>query len=270
MGKLAHLWPLAAPMKFRPPFFLFGLVVAVYALSYSGAFTVDDEHLFVSGALTFAQTDQLTAPQVYGNTRIHGSYHDVEPGQAVLAALFVHWADAARLGRVQTLFFFNILVTALTVGLVYVTVRVRNYSVRVALATALLYAFTTAAWPYAQTYYRDPLAAFFFMLAYLGFELSIVRPRVAAGSIGGLILGLGLIGGLLAKTTTAVGLIVFPLAALAQIPRHPVTWPNLKWPVVAAVIMEVIPSPKCVIEGKTESRNEKCRPFKIKKLRPFG
>jgi len=225
-------------MKGRTAFFLFALLCAVYALSYGGAFTVDDEHLFASGALSLAERGRFEVPQVYGNTRIQGEYRDVEPGQVVLGSLLVRWADFIHLGRVQSMFLLNIGITALTAIVVYATLLVLNYSLSVAVVGALLYGLTTLAWVYATTYYRDPLAALALAVAYLGFEVAFTPNRSKAGRWWGAALCVvGLIGGLLAKSTVMVALVIFPLVALIRLPREQLTWAKLKWPLVAAAIV---------------------------------
>ncbi|MEK7276996.1 MAG: hypothetical protein AAB427_06575, partial [Chloroflexota bacterium] len=68
----------------RTAVFVFTLLVSIYSLTYSGAFTTDDEHLFVGGAESLARLGDYEAKQAYGNSRTRGNIQDVEPGQAVV------------------------------------------------------------------------------------------------------------------------------------------------------------------------------------------
>ncbi len=215
---------------------LFGLLFAVYGLSYSGAFTADDEHLFVSGAQSLAQWGQLEAPQVYGNTRFHDEWRDVEPAQPILGALLVAWGDVQGLGRAQAPFILNSIVTALTACVVFLAARVRA-SFRTALIVALLYGLATTAWPYAKTYYRDPLAALLLAIAYWGYELARGPARRAAGIS---LIVFGIAGGLLAKTTVAVALLAIPVAAMLESGRGLFSWPRLKWSLVVAAALVIV------------------------------
>jgi hypothetical protein len=211
---------------------LFGGLLAIYGLSYSGAFTADDEHLFISGAQSLAQSGQFEAPQVYGNARMQDDWRDVEPLQPLLGAMLITVADALALGRTQTPFILNSIVTALTACVVFLTARIRA-PLQTAVIIAVLYGVATTAWPYAKTYFRDPLAALMLAIAYLGYELAHDPPQRVRGWI---LIVLGLAGGLLAKSTTAIALIAFPVAALLESGRDAFSWPRLRVPLVAATI----------------------------------
>jgi hypothetical protein len=59
----------------------------------------------------------------------------------------------------------NVLVTALTVVLVYLTVFLLVRSQVASVTTAFIYGFGTLAWPYSGTFFSEPLAALFVMTA---------------------------------------------------------------------------------------------------------
>lgn len=105
-------------------------------------------------------------------------YAQYEPGQPVVALPF-YWA-----GRAAAAFFpsgahayivrffvslFGAFVTAATVATLYRLVGALGYGERIAVALALLYGLATFAWPYARTFYAEPLttlallAAFFWL-----------------------------------------------------------------------------------------------------------
>ena len=81
--------------------FVFTFLFSVYGLSYSGTFSSDDEHIFAASSQNLSRQGNLSIPQVYGNSRLQvlskmPFYTAVEPGHAIVGAIFVRLAD--RLG----------------------------------------------------------------------------------------------------------------------------------------------------------------------------
>ncbi|MBI3362689.1 MAG: hypothetical protein HY023_16430 [Chloroflexi bacterium] len=221
----------------RPMPLIFALLVAIYGLSYSGTFTADDEHLFISGAQSLARTGRLEANQVYGNSRFQGIFRDVEPGQALVGSLLVRQADKYELGRTQTPFLMNMFATALTACFVYLAVMALGYRNAVAVLAGILYGTATMAWPYAKTYFRDPLAALMLAGASWGCELALAQSRsrtvrlIGWGAMAGF-----LVGGMLAKSTVAVAIPILPAVALLRSWRGRVDWRTLRAPLAVALI----------------------------------
>lgn len=197
--------------------FIFALLVAVYGLSYSGTFTTDDEHIFASGAQSLARLGRLSAEQVYGNSRVQGDFRGIEPALPALGSLLDRLAAIAGLGSVQTMFMLNIFVTALTACLVFLIVLRLGYRAKVAVLAALAYGLGTSAWPYAKTFFRDPLAALMGAGAVLCFEMALAERQSPARRLAhwGLVATL-LAGGMMAKGTTAALILALPIAALSR------------------------------------------------------
>ena len=184
------------------------LLLCLYALSYSGVFRADDEHILASRAVSLALRGKWEEPQVFGNQRVQALIAQgdpatqIEPAQTVFGAALVSLARSAALGNVQALFSLNVYLTALTAGVVFLTVLALRYSPKTAAWCALLFGVGTMAWPYATTFYRDTVAMFLSSLAFLGWATACKdgpRRRLLGGSL----MAIGLIGGMLAKNTVA-------------------------------------------------------------------
>ena len=184
------------------------LLLCLYAFSYSGVFRADDEHILASRAVSLALRGKWEEPQVFGNLRVQALIAQgdpatqIEPAQTVFGAALVSLARSAALGNVQALFSLNVYLTALTAGVVFLTVLALGYSPKTAAWCALLFGAGTMAWPYATTFYRDTVAMFLSSLAFLGWATACKdgpRRRLLGGSL----MAIGLIGGMLAKNTVA-------------------------------------------------------------------
>lgn len=140
---------------------------------------------------------------------------DNEPARWVLTRMFATLLDP--------------LVTAGTAALLFSTLRALGYRVRVAVATALLYALGTQAWVYAKTLFAESLTTFLLFLAvyaWLRLDLApLARARQArwwAATIG---LGCGL--ALATKWAAALAVPILSLAACATLIRK---WRVEGWP----------------------------------------
>lgn len=84
-----------------------------------------------------------------------------------LALPLLKFAEAIpRLGNIHTLWLFNIIVSSLNVGLIYLTLRAFDHDDRVAIFVALSAGLATNLWAYGQTFFREPLASFFILGAF--------------------------------------------------------------------------------------------------------
>ena len=184
------------------------LLLCLYAFSYSGVFRADDEHILASRAVSLALRGEWEEPQVFGNQRVQAliAFGDpatqIEPAQTVIGAVLVSLARAAALGKVQALFSLNVYLTALTAGIVFLTILALRYSRKTAAWCAFLFGVGTMAWPYATTFYRDTLAMFLASLAFLGWAMAF-RDGPRQRLLGGSLIAIGLVGGMLAKNTVA-------------------------------------------------------------------
>lgn len=86
-------------------------------------------------------------------------YND-DPLSPLLGALMVILSDSLpRLGTVHALYLLNVLVSALTGGMVMLTGLRLGYAPRVGLALGLLYGVASIAFVYSKTLFREPLVA---------------------------------------------------------------------------------------------------------------
>jgi hypothetical protein len=204
---------------------LFIFFLGLYGLTYTGHFSTDDEHILAARSLGLAFEGNLNDERVLGNDRIF-AYHglpadqsvpslEIEPIQSLLGAGLARLSVLLGSGRVQTLFLLNIFATALAAVCVFASVRSLGYADRTALVAALVFGTGTQAWPYTQTFFRDPLAMLFLAFAWacaLWLNRSgSGRTRILAGS--GVVTGLGL--GILTKNTVTVAI---PVLAILLIP----------------------------------------------------
>jgi hypothetical protein len=162
---------------------LFIVFAGFYLLTTSGhLYAVDEETLYrMTESLVERQTLALP-PNAWGlvtseqpsSGKLYAQY---EPGQAIAAiplyllgrAVALFFPPDARLYMPR--FFVSLLgsfVTAATVALLYRFARALGYGDRVALALAAIYGLATFAWPYARTFFAEPLTACLLLLAFYG------------------------------------------------------------------------------------------------------
>lgn len=179
----------------------FFLALAVYTLTYVGAFKSNDERALFSGVDSFIKRGHFTINQIYWdytNVGMLTSDGDMvpnyEPGQMVAAIPLYLWGRALD-AAVQGVMFFNVLVTAFTAALVYLCFVELRFWRRTAVLGAFVYAFATLAWPYSRTFFREPLTALAYVLAV--YALLRYRPpnprRMRWAALAGFALGLALV-----------------------------------------------------------------------------
>ncbi|OGO15932.1 MAG: hypothetical protein A2Z14_13830 [Chloroflexi bacterium RBG_16_48_8] len=192
---------------------VFGVLLLIYSLTYSGSFRIDDEHILVARAQSLAFWDHIHYPQVYGNDRVrHLSTISegvasptvaIEPGQAFLGSLLYRFASMVAVGGVQAYFTMNLFATAITGALVYLSAHFFGYLRRTTIATALVYGLATMAWPYSKTAFRDPLATLMVAMTLLGWVILFKRSGRTRNA-GFFIFLLGMIGALFFKSNVLV------------------------------------------------------------------
>lgn len=136
----------------------------------------------------------IVALPMYGLGR--ATVDDVPPHwrHAIRADLFTFHARGPKADWLRIVVSLtNCLITPLAVLLLGVWARVLGFGLRPAIALALIYAFATTAWPYADTFLSEPLST----VVLLGSALAIARwhrERTTGGvhwlAIGGLLAGL--------------------------------------------------------------------------------
>lgn len=83
-----------------------------------------------------------------------------------------------QLGNIHTVWLFNIIITSLNIGLVYLLLRALGYSEFVGVGVAISAGIATNMWAYSQTFFREPLVSFFVLVALLCAQLLRKRGYV--------------------------------------------------------------------------------------------
>jgi len=188
---------------------LFGLLLAVYLLTFSGTFTSIDE------LALFAKTEAIVrwggAPlSQLQFAQLHNPVGVIEPGYALVATpLYLLSTLFESTNSIHLVMLLNPLLTAASAALLYGLGRQLGFG-KGALVAALGFGLTSLAWPYARTLYREPLVAFGWILA---FKLLIswrFTHRRAHGAIGIIVL----LSTLLVKAAAAFGIPFLLLALL--------------------------------------------------------
>lgn len=175
-------------------FALFALLVAVYLATGAGRFRIIDEVSLFAVTESVAKraavdtnaiawTQWVNSPgEVLGAFGPEGDVFSKKgPAPALLAVPFylIGWLSGLlpvaglRLSMLQTAFWANAAVTALTAVLVSRMALALAYRLRAALAAGLLFGLGTIAWPYATHFFGEPLS----MLALLAAIYALVRLR---------------------------------------------------------------------------------------------
>ena len=134
---------------------------AVTSLSRHGDWLMDESNWF-KPSLRIREANPLPL-----------SEYEVEERLNVQLALpLLKLAEALpRLGVIHTVWLFNLLTTALIAGLLYALVVALDYPDSVAVLVAVSGGIGTNLWAYSQTFFREPLSAFFILLALLAIQL---------------------------------------------------------------------------------------------------
>ncbi|GAB4474015.1 MAG: hypothetical protein Kow00124_13580 [Anaerolineae bacterium] len=194
-----------------------GLLYLIYLLTFSGAIQSDDELILIDTVESVALRGSILLNQTAHLRPVQPS--DVEPGQP-LAALPLFWI-AYRipwLSNLHAVLLLNLIVTALTAAVVLLYALHLGYSQRTALIATLLFGLTTIAWPYTQTFFREPLAGLSAFAA--AFLLHRWRDGLAAENRRrtGLLIG-GIALATLSVLTKESGLLMLPFLALIAFPE---------------------------------------------------
>jgi hypothetical protein len=155
---------------------IFFLSFSLYLLSYSGNFHSSDEVSMYAVTESLAQRGEFqinkiawmhrTETQVgrYGVDGNTYSYHSVAQSLAGIP-LYLVAVVRESVGNVQTVMLTNSLVTSLTNALLFLLVLRLGYSAKVGVGMALLHGFASLAWPYAKTFFSEPLGALLMVAA---------------------------------------------------------------------------------------------------------
>lgn len=152
---------------------LASLFIAIYSLFFSGRPISVDEQLYLTATRNISVLGKLSAEQLSGSIRLAGSYHGVEPAYPVLASLWYKVFSSSNFVSWQVLYLLPIFYTAFSCVLLYLIAVRLGYEDKVGVILAILYGFSTMAFPYAKTFFREPLIVFLISgswLAFLNFE----------------------------------------------------------------------------------------------------
>ncbi len=201
------------------------LLIAVYFVTYSGYAISRDEWFLFDATESLARRGNLTQNyqfDAYPPLALADAQPpavDAEPLQPALAApLFLVAQALPGIGLAHTVWLFNVLVTALTAGILYAYSLALGYPVRTAALTALAFGLGTIAWPYSRTFFREPL---FTLLGLLSAYLVLrVRQRLSAGqpALGVAVLSALVIGATLLAKEAA--LLLLPAVIIEALPER--------------------------------------------------
>jgi 4-amino-4-deoxy-L-arabinose transferase-like glycosyltransferase len=136
---------------------LVGILYFAYLLVFSGSLISNDERYIIDTTNSFAIHQSLLLSQTGYMRGLQTT--DVEPAQPVLAVP-LYWLvyHIPWIGNVHGIYLFNPIVTALAGGVFFFYILALGYDKRMATLGTLLFGLTTIVWPYAQTFFREPLA----------------------------------------------------------------------------------------------------------------
>jgi nucleotide-binding universal stress UspA family protein len=199
--------------------------IAVYFFTYCGYAISRDEWFLFDATESMARRDNLEqnyefdAYPPFSLKNAQPPSADTEPLQPILAApLFLIAQAVPGLGLAHTVWAFNVLITALTVGTFYAYSLALGYRVQVAVLAALMLGLGTIIWPYSRTFFREPLFTWLTLLsAYL---MMCLRRQVNAGNRAwrtGIALVFALAGALLSKEAS---LLLVPVIMVEALPAR--------------------------------------------------
>ncbi len=163
-------------------------VASIYLLSYRATIQTGDALRSLDATTSFLRfgdwlMDESSwskpAHRVRAASPLPLSEYDVDERlHILLAAPLLKLAEAVpRLGNIHTVWLFNIIVTAASASLLYLIVRQLSYERAPAVLVALSAGLGSNLWAYSQTFFREPLAMFFLLLACYAVLLGSGAPK---------------------------------------------------------------------------------------------
>jgi hypothetical protein len=189
---------------------LSAFLAMIYLLTFSGQFRSIDEFAMYAQTESLARGNGLDTPQL-AFARRHNYVGNIEPGQSLLAVPLYYLAQlipgASNIAAVMLL---NVLVTSITGGMLFMLLRRLDFSQAISVATALACGIGTTAWPYARSFFREPLNGLVWVTAAL---LCVAWNQTRKAPY---ILGCALIlcAGLAIKSSSAAAIPAFALVLL--------------------------------------------------------
>ena len=215
-------------MQWLVIFALVGILLGVYSFTYSGRIESGDTltlfnataSLVDFGDVLLDKTAADNPPEAPPPVNVYPlSSAEVEPLQLVLSAPLYWLAEHIEgIGLVHAVWFFNIFVCSAIVVVFYVYAVTLGYSSRGSVIAAIMLGIGSTLWPYSKTFFREPLACLFILLAALSMERWRGRRYRSFAYLVASILSL-------AAAFLTKEAVIFALPALALI-----VFPSLKFP----------------------------------------
>ncbi len=217
------------------------LLFACYLLTYTGMIESSDGLAMFATTESMVRRGEINSNQLLwmgnqqGNLGPDGDLYSRKGLGMALLAYPLLWI--ARLwpaiGMAQIAMLLNPMITAWTGGLLFRTGRRLGWSRPVSTGVALLFGLATLAWPYAQTFFSDPVCAFGLFGAYYGLLSYSQTARKRYLLIGSLAWGLAYLTRVVNLVTLPVFVVglLFAIFAAAPVERpdrapvpRPTTW----------------------------------------------
>jgi hypothetical protein len=191
------------------------LLFACYLLTYTAVIDSSDGLAMFATAESMVRRGEIDSNQLLwmgnqqGNIGPDGNLYSRKGLGMALLAYPILWVARLwpNLGLVHAAMLLNPLLTAWTGALLYRTGRRLRWSRGTSVAVALIYGLATLAWPYAQTFFSDPVCAFALFGAFYGLLSYSQTARKRYLLLATLAWGL-------AYLTRVVNLITLPLFAI--------------------------------------------------------
>ena len=204
---------------------LLAFLIAVYFFTYNGFAISRDEWFLFDATESMARRGDLRVNyefDAYPPTRLEDAQPppaDTEPLQPVLAAsLFLIAQALPGIGLAHSVWLFNVLVTALTAATLFAFGLALGYRGRVSAVVALAFGLGTIAWPYSQTFFREPLFTWLALLSV--YFTKRLRQQLAAGGrplLAGVGLALAFSGAMLSKEAAVL---IVPALLIEALPAR--------------------------------------------------
>lgn len=221
----------AAQRTWRLYLCVFVILASVYFITYSGRIESGDTARYLDAVssltdhgdlLLDGSADQFPPQRFDPANPLPLEQVEVEPLQVVLAAPLDWLAQTFSLGRVHTVYLFNVIVMALAGMGLSAYALMLGYAPRTAFVMALLFGVTTAVFAYSKTFFREPLTLL--MLLACAYALERWRTSGYRAVVWGIAALLALIAVVLSKASAVMALpalvvIVLPALSLRRLPR---------------------------------------------------
>ncbi len=140
-----------------------------------------------------------------------------------------------NVGNIHAVWLFNIIITSLSVGIIYLLLRSLGFSGVAALLVALSAAFSTNLWAYSQTFFREPLVGFFLALSL--YLIQVTRRHTLMTRALGAAAGLGCL--CLAILTKSSALFAGPAIVLFALPSFSL-WTSQRMRKLSALLLTLV------------------------------